>query len=216
MSSISPRVLKSGLVVVDRESGATLRVITLQINPDSLTRSIQPQGAGEGGDRLEALRLTGPPVETITLEAELDATEQLEFARSNPTVVEVGIGAQIAALEILLYPSLASVTAANDLAGRGTIEILPAASPLTLFVWSAQRVLPVRITEFSVVEEAFDTKLNPIRAKISLGLRVLSVNDLPFASQGGSLYRIYHGGKEALAERSPNGALFDFGIGGIG
>ena len=51
-------------------------------------------------------------------------------------------------------------------------------APLTLFVWSAQRILPVRITEFSVVEDAFDPTLNPIRAKVSLGLRVLTVDEL--------------------------------------
>lgn len=216
MSRISPRTLKAGVVVMDRDSGSVQRVITLQYTPDSLTRSLKPQGPAEGGDRLEALRLTGPPVETLSLEAEMDATEQLEFPQRNRTAVEVGIGAQIAALEILLYPALADLQAANDLAARGTIEILPAVTPLMLFVWGTYRVLPVRITEFSVVEEAFDTSLNPIRAKISLGMRVLSVNDLPFDSRGGSLYRIYHSDKESLARRSPNGALFDFGLGGIG
>jgi hypothetical protein len=216
MSSISPRVLKGGLVVVDRDSGATRRVITLQYNPDSLTRSLQPKGAGDSGDRLEALRLTGPPVETISLEAELDAADQLEFPDSNKTAVEVGVAAQVAALEILLYPTTVELAAANSLAARGTIEILPATTPLILFVWGASRVLPIRITEFSVVEEAFDTNLNPIRAKISLGLRVLTTDDLPFDSQGGSLYRMYHQSKESLAARAPNGSLLDFGIGGIG
>jgi hypothetical protein len=108
------------------------------------------------------------------------------------------------------------LAAANSLAARGTIEILPATTPLILFVWGASRVLPIRITEFSVVEEAFDTNLNPIRAKISLGLRVLTTDDLPFDSQGGSLYRMYHQSKESLAARAPNGSLLDFGIGGIG
>jgi len=46
---------------------------------------------------------------------------------------------------------------------------------------SAQRVVPVRVTEFSLTEEAFDPQLNPIRAKLSIGLRVLSVEDLPFS-----------------------------------
>ena len=65
----------------------------------------------------------------------------------------------------------------------GTLEIVPAEAPLTLFVWSKNRMLPVRITEFSITEEAFDPALNPIRAKVSLGLRVLSVNDLGFDAQ---------------------------------
>ena len=40
------------------------------------------------------------------------------------------------------------------------------------------------MTEFSITEEAFDTNLNPIRAKISLTMRVLSVNDLTYESTG--------------------------------
>ena len=49
-------------------------------------------------------------------------------------------------------------------------------APLTLFVWSKSRIVPVKITEFSVTEEMFDSNLNPIRARISLGLRVLTDN----------------------------------------
>ena len=53
-------------------------------------------------------------------------------------------------------------------------------SPLTLFIWSKNRIMPVRLTDFSITEEAFDPNLNPIRAKVSLGMRVLSVNDVGF------------------------------------
>jgi hypothetical protein len=41
-------------------------------------------------------------------------------------------------------------------------------APLALFVWSQHRILPVRVTDFSITEEAFDPALNPIRAKVSL------------------------------------------------
>lgn len=88
-------------------------------------------------------------------------------------------------------------------------------APLTLFVWSKSRVLPVRITEFSITEEAFDPLLNPIRAKVSLGMRVLNVNDLGFDSQGGSLFMSYLQQKEGLAAKRPGGDLKVFGIGGI-
>jgi hypothetical protein len=84
------------------------------------------------------------------------------------------------------------------LASLGTIEIIPAEAPLTLFVWSAQRVLPVRITELSVTEEAFDPALNPIRAKVTLGMRVLTVDDLGFTHRGGSLFMAYVRAKERL------------------
>jgi hypothetical protein len=85
-------------------------------------------------------------------------------------------------------------------------------SPLTLFIWSKNRVLPVRLTDFSITEEAFDPALNPIRAKVSLGMRVLSVNDLPFDHKGSSLFMSYHQQKEALAARARSGPLNVLGI----
>ena len=88
-------------------------------------------------------------------------------------------------------------------------------APLALFVWSKNRVVPVRITEFSITEEAFDPALNPIRAKVSLGLRVLSIDDLGFAHRGGSLFMSYLRNKEALATRSPAGTLANLGLEGL-
>ena len=62
--------------------------------------------------------------------------------------------------------------------------------------------MPVRLTEFSITEEAFDTALNPIRAKVSTAMRVLTVDDLGFDDRGGLLYLIYQQGKGAWP-RSP-------------
>jgi hypothetical protein len=216
-ASFVPRLQRAGLVIVDPGNGRVLRAIALQYNPDALQRTLQIQGAGDGGDRLEALRLKGPPVETLRIEAELDATDQLEFPdRSTSSVaVEVGVGAQLAALEALLYPGSEQLAANDALAARGAIEILPLPAPLTLFVWSRQRVLPVRITEFSINEEAFDPALNPIRAKVTLGLRVLSINDVPFDSTAGALYRAHQQRKEALAQRAGSATLDSLGLGGL-
>src|ERR1051325_9449082 len=100
----SPRILKGGIVVLDPQSSAVLRIIPLQYNPDTLTRSFQIKGVGsEGGDRIEALRLKGPPAETIKVEAEIDATDQLEKADSQTT--QTGIHTQLAALETIVYPT---------------------------------------------------------------------------------------------------------------
>jgi hypothetical protein len=73
----------------------------------------------------------------------------------------------------------------------------------------------MRITDFSITEEAFDTELNPIRAKVSLGMRVLSVDDLGFDEIGGSLYMAYQQQKERMASMAPRGTLRDLGIGGL-
>lgn len=212
----SPRLLRGGIVLIDPGSGSLLRVIVMQYNPETLTRTLQAQGAGaESGDRLEALRLKEPPVETIKLEAEIDAAEQLESPDANPNTVKFGLQPQLAALETIIYPSSADLQAANTLAYLGTIEIAPAAAPLSLFVWSRSRVVPVRLTDFSITEEAFDVSLNPIRAKVSLGMRVLSTNDLPFGDKGAGLYLIYQQQKEALAALGAGGALSTLGISGI-
>jgi hypothetical protein len=209
----SPRTLRGGLVLIDPESGAVRRVIVLQYNPDSLTRSLQVRGlAAEAGDRLEALRLTGPPAETIKVEAEIDATDQLEFPERNRTVVEVGIHPQLAALETIVYPASSQIQLNNRLASSGTIEIVPVQAPLTLFVWSRERVVPVNITEFSITEEAFDPNLNPLRAKVSLGMRVLSTNDLNFSTRGASIFMSYMQQKERLAARNAEGTLSALGI----
>src|SRR5262245_9274710 len=100
----SPRLVRGGLVLIDPTTGTVLRIIALQYNPDTLTRSLQIKGvSGESGDHLEALRLKGPPVETIKLEAELDATDQLEIADTQAT--QMGIHSQLAVLETILYPT---------------------------------------------------------------------------------------------------------------
>ena len=208
----SPQLLKGGLVLIDPDTAVVQRVITLQYNPDTLSRSLQIKAINEGGDRSEVMRLTGPPVETIKLDAELDATDQLEFPDQHRTAVEVGIHPQLAALETLVYPTSNQLQANNRLAQSGTLEIVPMEAPLTLFIWSKNRVLPVRVTDLSVTEEAFDPALNPIRAKVSLGLRVLSINDLGFDHKGGSIFMAYLQQKERLTALYQGGALSGLGI----
>jgi hypothetical protein len=211
----SPRLLKGGLVLLDADTSAVQRVIVLQYNPDTLSRTLQPQTVKESGDRSEAMRLTGPPVETIKLDAEIDATDQLEFPDQHADAVQFGIQPQLAALEIILYPKSGQLLSNNALASAGMLEILPTMSALTLFVWSKSRIVPVRITDFSVTEEAFDTALNPLRAKVSLGMRVLSVTDLGYDHKGGGLYMAYQQFKEQLAAKNGAGTLGMLGLGGI-
>jgi hypothetical protein len=208
----SPRLVKGGIVLLDAQTSAVVRTIPLQYNPDTLTRTLQIKALAEGGDRSDALRLTGPPVETIKLDVEIDATDQLEFPDQNPNTMEFGIQPQLAALETIVYPSSAQIQSNNALASAGTLEIIPMETPLMLFVWSKNRVLPVRLTEFTITEEAFDANLNPIRAKVSLGMRVLSVNDLPFGHKGSSLFLSYQQQKENLARKAAGGTLNTLGI----
>jgi hypothetical protein len=212
----TPKVLRAGIVVADSTTLAIQRIVSMQYNPDSLSRSLTVRGAtGDAGDRLDALRLTGPPVETIKLDAELDAADQLEFPNENPNTVQYGLHPQLAALETLVYPQSAQIISDNNLAMGGTIEVAPMEAPLALFVWSSSRVVPVRITEFGITEEAFDTNLNPIRAKVSLGMRVLSVNDLNFDHKGNHIFLAYQQGKERLAALTGPVTLGALGVSGI-
>ena len=212
----SPKLLRGGIVVLDPETGTVRRVITLQYNPDSVTRTLAIQAHGESaGDLTQALRLKGPAAESIKLEAELDATDALEKPDESPDAVASGLHPQIAALEALVNPTAAHLVEVHGREGTGTLEIVPATAPLTLFVWGANRIQPVRLTELSVTEEAFDPRLNPIRAKVSLGLRVLTVADVGFDNPSGNLFLAYLRSREALAQKAPAGSLANLGIGGF-
>jgi hypothetical protein len=208
----SPRLLKGGIVLIDMEKLQPMRTVVLQYNPDSLSRTLQVQSVGENASRSEALRLKGPPVETIKLDAEIDVTDQLEFPDKNPSQAQLGLFPILSALELIIYPSSRAISDNNTLAGRGTLEIAAMESPLTVFVWSQNRIAPVRLTDFSVTEEAFDPNLNPIRAKVSLGMRVLTVNDVGFDHKGGSLFMAYLKNKETLATVYGTGTLGPLGI----
>ena len=208
----SPRTVRGGLVLMDPKSGQVQRVIILRYTPDTVSRTLQAQTAsGDAGDRLDALRLKGAPIETIKLDAEIDAADQLETPAQNNATVRQGINPELAALETAIFPRADSVQANISLAATVALEISPVEAPLTLFVWSENRIVPVRITDLSVTEDAFDPNLNPIRAKVSLGMRVLTVNDLPLGHRGAAIYMAYHRSREQMAATVP-GALTQLGI----
>jgi hypothetical protein len=200
----SPRLQKGAIVGIDLFNPLA-SVTVFQYNPDTLTRTLRAQTPQDRGARSEALRLSGAPEETISLDVEIDATDQLEKAER--TAVSMGIYPQLSALEMLLYPKSALVIANTVLMALGTIEIIPPETPLTLFIWGPKRILPVRLTEFKITEEAHDVNLNPIRAKVSLGLRVLSYNDLPLTHPGYGIFLAHQVVKEAMAAVGSTGNL---------
>jgi len=213
----SPKLIKGGLVLVDADTARVLSVISLQYNSDSLTRTLQVQTTGgQATDRVEPVRFKGPAVETFKLEADIDATDQLEFPDQNPNAGQFGIAPQLAVLESLVQPSAAQLSAVDREASSGTLEIAPMLAPLAMFVWGKNRIVPVKVTDFSITEEAFDPSLNPIRAKLSLSLRVMSTDDLGFSTKGGSLFMAYLQSKEQLAKKVQSVSFAALGIGGIG
>lgn len=210
----SPRLLKGGIVLLTANNTAIAQIITLQYNPTTITRTLAATGGGgaeEGGNaKSDVLRLSGPPTETYSLKAEIDATDYLE--KGHKETMQVGIQPMLSALETILYPSSEQLFENNRMAERGMMEILPIEAPLTLFIWNRNRIVPVRFTSFSIEEQEFDTNLNPIRAEVTLSMQVLHVHDFGFDHRGGSLYMNYQQNKERLAKDFASGKLSDFGI----
>lgn len=209
----SPRVLKGGLVAY-RLPDLFPTVIVFQYNPDEVSRSLQMQSASGGSGRGEANRVNGPPQETLTFSVEIDAADQLEKPGENATAVENGLHPIIASIERLVYPSYPLVIANEALALAGSAFILNETAPLTLLVWGPRRVLPVRIQSLSIKEEAFDQKLNPIRAKADLSLQVLTYRDLDVTNPGYWVYLASFTQKEAMSALNTFGN--DSGIAALG
>jgi hypothetical protein len=199
----APRMLRGGLVQLDPTTRAIVDVVLFQYNPDTLTRTIAPRAiGGEPGDRLEVLRLTGPPHETIKFDAEIDATDELEHPddSANDPETTQGLLPALAMLEGLVTPSAAELMAVDALFDRGMFEVAPAESPLTVLVWGVKRVVPVLVSSLTITEEAFDPHLQPIRVKVSVECKVLTSSDLPLQHLGGSLYIAYRQSVEQLAQ----------------
>lgn len=154
------------------------------------------------------MRLKGPAQESWKFTAEIDATDQFEIAAPD------GIYPQLATLEMLVQPTTEQLRAASRLSQKGTIEISPIEMPLTLFTWGSKRVMPVRLTELSVNESAFDVNLNPIRASLGIGMKILTVSDLPAGHRGADLYMAHLAQKERLAAAARGGSLGALGLGG--
>lgn len=194
----TPRVQRGALVSVDSTT-LVPTVVAFQYNPFTLSRSYELVSSGGGS---EAGQRPGPPIETIQVELELDATDDLA-AGGTPDAV----AARIAALELLVSPRSSDVIANLGLAAGGALEILPPDGPITLFVFGGKRVLPVELTELSVTEEGFDVELNPIRARVSVGMRVLRYADLPQSHPGHALSLANQVAREALAGTVQSGSL---------
>jgi Contractile injection system tube protein len=192
----APRLLKGALVSLDPPN-PTPQVIVFQYNPNTLTRTLEAQVAEDEGKSSSPPRLKGAPVETIKIDVEIDAADQLE--RGDATAADVGVFPQLSALELLIYPKSDLVMTNAQLLKAGTLEIMPPTASLTLFIWGKRRILPVRLTEFSVTEDAHHPNLSPIRAKVSLGLRVQSYSDVSADNPAWNLFLSHQVLKETMA-----------------
>jgi hypothetical protein len=192
----SPKLTKGALISYD-PLGFIPQVVIFQYNPETMTRRLEAQRTQRQGDPVETHRLKGPPIEKIELKVELDAADQLE--KQEATAVASGIYPQLSALEMMLYPKSSWVIAKTVLAAGGAIEIVPPEEPFTLFVWGVNRVVPVRITSFSIAEQYYDPNLNPIAAEVSLTLEVLTYDDFRLTHPGYAIFLAHQIVKETMA-----------------
>lgn len=206
-SPLRPNVLKGALVVYpDHTPGSQPKAtISFQFNPDTMKRTLAhrtppapPQGP-TGAAKEDVLRVAGPPLETITMTVEMHAADQLNEPETAPAVAEHGLHPALATLELLMYPPTANTQKVDQQAADGQVQVSTAQLPLVLLMWGKSRVVPVKVTSFSVSEEAFDTHLNPIAAKVELGLQVLTDTDFTGDSIGRDAFVAYQKAKENLA-----------------
>jgi hypothetical protein len=172
-------------------------VIVFQYNPETVSRSVKPQGATGEGSKAESMRLKGAPIETISMDLEIDATDQLDAG--DVYAEKLGIYPQLSALEMLAYPKSALVITNTVMMALGTLEVLPPIGPFTLLVWNYPRVVPVRLEELAITEELHDSRLNPIQAKVKVSLQVLSYNDLSLTNPGYYMFLAHQAIKETFA-----------------
>jgi hypothetical protein len=201
----SPRLFKAALALYQTDTSTSpAMVVVFQYNPDQVRRTLahrteQAPAGGNAGAREDALRVAGPPVESINVSIILNAVDQLEAPDSNTETAEKGLYPALAALEIMMYPNSLDTEERERQAGAGEVQVQPANLPLTILVWGGDRVVPVAISSFAITEEQFDPRLNPIRAKVDLGLKVLTPLELPATSVGRDAYIAYQKRKEELA-----------------
>jgi len=203
----SPKLLKGALIQFSAPMLVPIpNIIIFQYNPETMTRQVVPwkpkekitYESKEAADKaaaefLNELAQPFDPQETFSLTLELDAADALEEPSTHPIATIAGVADRISAIEMLCYPpgpsalaGLLNVSVSVSLSGGVSIGGLGTAAdvvpklqvPVVLFFWGPGRIVPVRITSFSVEEQQYSPLLYPIRAKVSLGLTVLNENHL--------------------------------------
>lgn len=181
----SPKFEKGALVqLVKGLTGVVPNVIPFQYNPERLSHTLTPWNPFEVDQTQRGAQAPTvqpfDPKESFDLTLEIDATNDLED--DNPVAKLVGIADRLAALKKLTLPSAglagdlinSAVGAARALVGKANKQAVRPTVPVVLFVWGPGRILPVRVTSFSVEETLFSPSLHPIQATVTLGLEVLT------------------------------------------
>ncbi len=206
----SPQLVRGAIVqLIDDIIGVVPNIIPFQYNPETVTRTMTPwnpfevEQSGRGQNAPTAQPFD--PKEQITIEVHFNAADQLEDG--DPVAQVIGVADRLAAVEKLLLPSSGLI---GDLvAAVGAIAGNPPppkrqSGPIALLIWGPGRILPVRVTSYSVDETTFLPSLQPLMAKVSLTLEVLTPD--VFRCESGpaielaiAAYRFYRLQQSALA-----------------
>ncbi len=214
-SPLRPNLQKGALAVYPTHTPGSQpsNLIVFQFNPEAMKRTLAhraapaPTGGGStGAAKEDVLRVAGPPLETINITVDMHASDQLEDPDANANVAEHGLHPALATLELLMYPPTLAATSIEQQAASGQVQVSPADLPLVLLIWGRSRVVPVKLTSFAISEDAFDTRLNPISAKVELGMQVLTYMEFSDSSIGRDAFIAYQKAKENLAQGSRPGS----------
>lgn len=177
----SPQFKKGALVRLVKDLvGVVPNVIPFQYNPEKLSHTLTPWNPFEVDQTQRGAQAPTvqpfDPKESFNLTLEIDATDDLEDG--NPVAKEVGVADRLAALKKLTLPTEGLIgdlaASARALVGKASEHAVRPTVPVVLFVWGTGRILPVRVTSFSVEETLFSPSLHPIQATVTLGLEVLT------------------------------------------
>jgi hypothetical protein len=177
-------------------------VIIFQYNPETISHTwTQPEAAPSANGRSNPLAVKGDPGESFQFTLAMDANDMISDGGpvEEGLATATGIYSRLAALEMLQYPVdpsgqsglLGSVSVSASVSSSGISlsasisapnkrSIPQAQIPTVLFIWGPGRILPVRVTSLSITEKLYDSLLNPIHADATLGLRVLTPEELLF------------------------------------
>jgi hypothetical protein len=211
-----PKLLKGAIVqFIEMPIVPLPNIIIFQYNPETLSRSLAPwdrtSKAGEhtamvaDDDKEHTFVEPFHPDETFSVSLLIDATDALET--EEPVAMVTGVADRMAALEMLLYPQTdglgggLTMDVTVSLGGPGadaqldasaeTIEKLKQAKkpkvPVVLFIWGPGRIVPVRLTKIDIEEQAWNQLLYPTRAKVTVGMKVITSEALAWdVIEGGS------------------------------
>ena len=206
----SPKVQKGALVQLVETLNIPLpNIVPFQYNPEKLTRTLEvwnPTAVDQTHRGLTSpLAQPFDPQESIEMQVDLDAADRLEDG--DPIAQEFGVGDRIAALEKMLFAGASplgqllnlavTLTGATPSPQRPTV-------PVTFLVFGVGRIVPVRLTRYSIEEQLFLPSLRVLQARISVSMTVLTPDvfkglSSPTVALAIAAYQFYRAQQDALA-----------------